>query len=97
MKEIISALSKSMAIDILLLLSKNGELRYSEVKQLGHYTTVSRRLKELEKIGIVDRNVKAEYPAKVSYKLTEKGKKLLKLVEEIERLHGFWFPLFLSN
>lgn len=83
MKEIISALSKSMAIDILLLLGDKGELRYSEIKQLGHYTTVSRRLKDMEKIDIVKRKVKAEYPPKVTYKLTRKGEKLLKLMEDI--------------
>lgn len=87
MKKIISTLAKSKAIDIILLLNETGELRYSEIKQLGHYTTVSRRLKELEKIGVVERNVKAEYPPRVSYKLTGKGKKLLKLMGEIEGLN----------
>lgn len=86
MKKIISALAKSKAIDIIALLSEKGELRYSEIKQLGHYTTVSRRLKDLEKMGMVKRKVKAEYPPKVTYKLTEKGKKLLKLLAELDSM-----------
>ena len=88
MDKIVSVISKSKAIEILLLLRDKGELRYSEIKQVGHYTTVSRRLKDLERIGIVNRKVKAEYPPKVTYKLTGKGNKLIKLLEEIEMLEG---------
>lgn len=84
MKKVISALSKSKAIDIIFLLRDKGELRYSEIKQLGHYTTVSRRLKELEKLGVLERKVKAEYPPKVTYKLTKKGGELIRILSKLD-------------
>jgi DNA-binding HxlR family transcriptional regulator len=85
MKKIIQALSKSLAIDILFLLKNGKELRYSEIKKLGHYTTVSRRLKELEKLKLLKREVKAEYPPRVTYRLTRAGHKIIKVLEEIEK------------
>jgi DNA-binding HxlR family transcriptional regulator len=84
MEEVISTISKSKAIDIIFLLRDKGELRYSEIKQLGHYTTVSRRLKELEKLGVLERKVKDEYPPKVTYKLTEKGGKLIRILNKLD-------------
>ncbi len=83
MKNVISLLSKSKAIDIIFLLRDKGELRYSEIKQLGHYTTVSRRLKELERLRVVERKVKAEYPPKVTYRLTKKGDELIEVLEKL--------------
>ncbi|MEE8167429.1 MAG: winged helix-turn-helix transcriptional regulator [Candidatus Hydrothermarchaeales archaeon] len=56
------------------------------MNELGHYTTVSRRLKELVKLKIVERKVIAEYPPKVTYCLTESGEKLVEILREIEEL-----------
>ncbi|GKU26359.1 winged helix-turn-helix transcriptional regulator [Clostridium folliculivorans] len=47
--------------------------------------TLSVRLRELEKVGLVDRMVYAEIPPKVEYKLTEKGKKLETVFIELKR------------
>ncbi|WP_160675063.1 helix-turn-helix domain-containing protein [Clostridium sp. C8-1-8] len=47
--------------------------------------TLSVRLRELEKVGLVDRIVYPEIPPKVEYKLTEKGKELEKVFIELKR------------
>ncbi len=86
MNDVIKAISKSLATDILFLLKDKGEIRYAEIKQLGHYTTVSRRLKELVKLKMVERRVTAEYPPKVTYRLTKRGEKLIGILNEIKRL-----------
>lgn len=83
MEEVIKALSKSKAVDIILLLDKGGELRYTEIKKLGHFATISRRLKDFERLEIVRRDVKAEYPPKVTYRLTKKGTKIVQKLKEI--------------
>lgn len=45
---------------------------------------LSERLKELEKEGIVERNVFSEVPIRVEYNLTKKGYSLERTVREIE-------------
>lgn len=86
MRKIVRALGKSLAIEILFYLENHGECRYSEIKLLGHYTTVSKRLKEMERLGIVKRNIIAEYPPRVNYSLTGKGLKIAKLLKELENI-----------
>lgn len=47
--------------------------------------TLSVRLRELEKVGLVDRIVYPEIPPKVEYKLTEKGRNLETVFIELKR------------
>jgi len=42
--------------------------------------TLARRLKELEKVGIVERQAYNEIPPRVEYKLTEKGQELVESI-----------------
>ncbi|MEG0471535.1 MAG: helix-turn-helix domain-containing protein [Solibacillus sp.] len=51
---------------------------------------LSERLKELEKEGIVERNVFSEVPIRVEYSLTEKGRSLEQVVREIEKWSKKW-------
>ncbi|MEG0384977.1 MAG: helix-turn-helix domain-containing protein [Solibacillus sp.] len=51
---------------------------------------LSERLKELEKEGIVERNVFSEVPIRVEYSLTEKGHSLEQVVREIEEWSKKW-------
>lgn len=45
---------------------------------------LAERLKELEKLDLVKRNVYTKIPVKVEYELTKKGKELEKSMREIE-------------
>lgn len=49
-------------------------------------STLSNRLKQLERTGIVIRSVGDGSPPSVSYSLTEKGERLAALIEEIDAL-----------
>lgn len=51
---------------------------------------LSERLKELEKEGIVERNVFSEVPIRVEYNLTDKGYSLEQTVREIEKWAKIW-------
>jgi DNA-binding HxlR family transcriptional regulator len=51
---------------------------------------LSERLKELEKEGIVKREVFSEVPVRIEYSLTEKGKALAPIIHEIEKWSGEW-------
>ena len=51
---------------------------------------LSERLKELEKEGIVERQIYTEVPVRVEYSLTEKGRNLEGAVHEIETWAQNW-------
>lgn len=54
---------------------------------------LSERLKELEAEGIVRREVIPETPVRILYSLTEKGRDLHRVVEEIQRWADKWETL----
>lgn len=63
---------------------KNKSLRYSELeKDIPHISQkmLTRTLKELEADGIVTKKVYAEVPPRVIYSLSEKGRRLIPLIE----------------
>lgn len=47
-------------------------------------STLSNRLKQLEPTGTVSREVEDDSPPSVRYSLTEKGERLVALIEEID-------------
>jgi DNA-binding HxlR family transcriptional regulator len=51
---------------------------------------LSERLKDLESVGIVRREVHPETPVRIEYSLTEKGKALEPLMKEIEKWSQSW-------
>ncbi len=51
---------------------------------------LSRRLRELEAAGLVQRSVHDGTPARVSYALTEKGRALLPLIDDMRRYGREW-------
>ena len=77
-------LYKKYLIDIIIAL-KNEPLAFNEIQsQLKIYSdTLSRRLKELEQLGIIEASIIKDYKGKrVRYKLTQKGNKIAPLLNE---------------
>ncbi|MDR7542958.1 MAG: helix-turn-helix domain-containing protein [Armatimonadota bacterium] len=71
----------------------DGPRRFSDL--LGvvpglHDRLLSERLKELEAEGIVARRVYPETPVRVEYELTEKGRDLKRVVDEVQRWANRW-------
>ena len=65
-----------------------GEKRFGQIqKNLDGISpkTLTERLKELEKDGIVNKKVFAEIPLHVEYSLTEKGKTLKEIFSRMEK------------
>lgn len=54
---------------------------------------LSDRLKELEACGIITRTVYPEIPARVEYRLTQKGQDLQPVIEAIQRWAERWVPV----
>lgn len=71
-------------------------LRFNEIAERLESVSdrmLSERLKDLEVENIVQRVVHCSTPVRVEYSLTEKGKALGPVIEEIERWSHEWIPL----
>lgn len=49
------------------------------------------RLRELERLDIVERHVDVGYPIQVTYKLTKKGQEIEPILKEVHRWADNWF------
>jgi DNA-binding HxlR family transcriptional regulator len=56
--------------------------------------TLSLRLRALEEEGIVDRRTYPEVPPRVEYELTDKGRALLPLIDDMRRYGREWLGAF---
>lgn len=80
---VMEIISKRWAILIIGGIGNHKTLRYNEImKLLGNISpkSLSDRLKELEKAGLVERKAFAEIPPRVEYTLTPDGEDLRKAV-----------------
>jgi DNA-binding HxlR family transcriptional regulator len=91
-QKILLLISKKWSIQLIHLLSENKNLRYNEIKiqlQKGWKkdkisdATLSARLVDFTKEGIISRDVFPETPPKVIYSLTNKGKSLSKALKHL--------------
>ena len=73
---IINVISKKWALLIIGTIGNNKKIRFSRIMEnLGNISpkTLSDRLKELKKAGLIEREVFAEIPPRVEYSLTQDG------------------------
>ncbi|MFQ6050476.1 MAG: winged helix-turn-helix transcriptional regulator [Candidatus Hydrothermarchaeota archaeon] len=80
---IINTISKKWTLQIIAIIGNHKKIRYNEIKEkLGGISpkTLSDRLKELEKEGLIKRETFAEIPPRVEYSLTKDGEELRKAV-----------------
>lgn len=83
-----------VALIVFQLLS--GSQRFSEIEAaLTNLSgrVLSERLKELEASGIVKREVFAETPVRIEYSLTDMGRSLAPVFEEIAKWSSEWITL----
>lgn len=77
-------LHKRHFVEILLLLNQSPKSFNELLKTLNAYPdTLNRRLKEMRSLNLI---TQIEMDGKVKYTLTDKGKKLIPLIEEVLRL-----------
>ena len=67
--------------------------RFSELSEMVPHVSdrmLTERLKELEDVGIVKRNVYPETPVRIEYDLTEKGRDLEAVMDEVQKWADKW-------
>lgn len=71
-----------------------GARRFSALEQSTGISprVLSGRLKELERQGVLTRQIFAAVPPRVEYRLTEKGEAALPLIEALRQYGDTWLP-----
>ena len=85
--KILSYLSKKWTLLILRELHNNGTKRFNDlIREMKNISsrTLSKRLKELEKLELVSKKRFNEIPPRVEYSLTNKGKELIKCFKYLD-------------
>ncbi|OLS20552.1 MAG: putative HTH-type transcriptional regulator YybR [Candidatus Heimdallarchaeota archaeon LC_3] len=92
MSDTICTISKSWTLLILWHL-KVGKKRFNKIiEELGNISpkTLTKRLRELEDHGLVDRKRFNEIPPRVEYSLNQKGVELIKCFKYLDIWHSKW-------
>ncbi len=75
-------------VKILEYLNEREHVRYTELLEntIRSRSTLAKTLRDLQEKKLIQRNVKGTRPIQTYYSLTEKGKALLKHLEEIRKI-----------
>lgn len=93
-ERVVRSLSEKGAIEILHCLEEGGTLRFTQIKKrLGGVSprTLAKRLKQLERIQLINRKAYAEIPPRVEYSLTERGQKLAVIMSQAWKMFEEWY------
>jgi DNA-binding HxlR family transcriptional regulator len=79
-------------VGLILYQLLSGSQRFSEIEAALPISgrLLSERLKDLEKEGLVCRQIYAEVPVRVEYTLTDKGKAMDPIIKEIQTWSSTW-------
>lgn len=72
---------------------QHGAKRFSDIQDIIPNLSarmLTERFKELEEQGLITRKVYPEMPVRIEYELTEKGKELDKVMDEIQKWAEKW-------
>ncbi len=83
---VLNSLGKKWMLAILRALHVSGARRFNDMVRdmVISPRTLSKRLKELEKIGVVSRKRFSEIPPRVEYSLTRKGMELIRCFRNLD-------------
>ncbi len=79
-------IGKKFTIHIIRNMAMQGQTRFNQMLDSiedSNPKTLSARLKEMEKAGLITRNVYDEVPIRIEYKLTKKGKDLQGILDQM--------------
>ena len=84
LKELLRVLGFTATIDILNSIEE-GKNQYKHFIPFASIATLNKRMKQLMNLGIIEHHLTREDKRREWYTLTEKGKRALKIIKEIEK------------
>jgi len=94
LETLVNHLAGQWTLYILWVLDTNESLRFGELRRKvsGISTKVlTERLRMLEAVEIIHRHYEATIPPQVTYRLTQRGKELSKVLDELYELAIRWY------
>lgn len=88
MEQVMDQISGKWKLRILFMVGAHGTLRYGELRSLLGGVThkmLSNQLKELAADGLIERRDYGEVPPRVDYRLTDNGRALMPIFDDIQR------------
>lgn len=85
-RNVVARFGDKWSLLVLLVIDGRGTVRFNELCRLIpdiSTRVLSGTLKTLEADGLIDRKVYAQVPPKVEYKMTERGKSLIPLINQL--------------
>ncbi|MCH8859698.1 MAG: response regulator [Thaumarchaeota archaeon] len=85
-EDILRFIGKKWVLSILKEFDKEGAVRFNQLKQSFEITsaTLSTILKKLESNRIIKKKIYHEFPTRIDYLLTEKGKRIINFIKELD-------------
>lgn len=84
--EYLKVISLKATAAILEYLTVHGDTHYTELQKLTSTYTLTMRLRSLRKVGLVEHHIKKEKTRKEWYTITEKGRKVLRIIQKISEI-----------
>lgn len=86
-QDCLELLGRRHVLSILWALRQASPRRFTELKRATsvNAVTLTQRLQELQRAGVVERRVYNELPPRVEYGLTPKGRDLLVIMDQLEQ------------
>ena len=73
--------------DILKMVNEKGKTNYMDLKPLASYSTLNKRLLQLVNLGLLKHNIVRDKERREEwYEITEKGKKVLRILEQLQNV-----------
>lgn len=85
---LVQIIGRKYALRLLFLIGERGAIRFNEIKSEFEdmsSSTLTTRLVELERAGLIHREMYAEIPPRVEYSLTKEGKELRKTLFNLSK------------
>ena len=86
-RTLIEVIGLTATPEILKKVNEKGTAKYMDLKSLASYSTLNIRLLQLAQLGLLKHNiVRNEERREEWYEITGKGKKILKILEQLQKV-----------
>ena len=86
-RALIEVIGLTATAEILKKVNEKGTAKYIDLKSLACYSTLNKRLLQLTQLGLLKHKIVRDKEQREEwYKITEKGKKVLRILEQLQKV-----------